>query len=53
MNDRSHCTDSNRKKKNNNLEWIFKKKITVLVFSQGAFYLQEVCNIYHLSLAIK
>lgn len=53
MNDRSHCTDSNRKKKNNNLGWIFKKKITVLVFSQGAFYLQEVCNIYHLSLAIK
>lgn len=41
------------RKKNNNLGWIFKKKITVLVFYQGAFYLQEVCNIYHLSLAIK
>lgn len=44
-------TVTDRKKKQLKVDlW---KKITVLVFSQGALYLQEVCNSYHLSLAIK
>lgn len=37
MNDRSHCTDSNRKKKNNNLGWIFKKKNHCSCFFSRSF----------------